>query len=249
MTPDPPTERLRRALTSEQRRQQTGGLSELADVAESNPKAVIDLVPLVATYLDDETKSVRQDATRVLGHVADEYPAQVKPAVPKLTEAVEAGDIPIGAMFALGQVATSYPHVGKPLIDTYVELLDDDRLRVRNNALASFADLADKYKDVLHQYSQRYIELLEDENKRVRYNATSVLARIAKEYPGDVTPAIPRFRELLTVDHTWTRENACRALGYLRADEARGDLEHVPETETDESVRDAAEYAIDGFKG
>lgn len=238
------TKRLRKALESEQRRQQTGALSELTDVAETDPKHAIDLIPLVATYLDDDSKSVRQNAAIVFGHVAEEYPTQVKPAVPQLVDAVESDDIPVGAMAALGQVAKSYPNVAEPLIGTFAESLDDGQKRVRNNALASLADLADEYPDELHQHSSRYIELLEDDEERIRYNATSVLASLAKHHPEAVAPAIPCFRDLLDVDHTWTRGNACWALGYLRADEALDDLEDVQQTDSDEWVRDAAEYAV-----
>lgn len=58
MSEDDPTKRLRRALESDQRRQQAGGLSELANITQGKPESVIDLVPLVATYLDDEAQSV-----------------------------------------------------------------------------------------------------------------------------------------------------------------------------------------------
>lgn len=240
--------RLRRALESERRHQQTDALASLTDVAANDPGRVLDLVPLVATHLDDDSESVRRNATVTLGRIAEEYPDHVKPAVPHLADAVESNDVPVAAMAALGQVAKAYPAVAAPLVETFVERLDAGNHRIRNNALAGLADLADEYHDELHHYSTRYIELLEDDHERIRYNATSVLSRLAREYPEAVAPAIPRFRDLLTADHTWTRENACWALGHLRAETALPELEDVHDGDPDDRVRDVAEHAIERIR-
>jgi hypothetical protein len=224
-------------------------IDKLLERAKEDTSEVVEYVPRVVTALDDEDDEVREKAAVFIGKVGSEYPEEVKPAIRELRRMVEEDDNFVAASKAIGEVVKGYPEAGVRFVDTYKELIDDGRTRVRNNALAMLVDIAEEYPEEVKDRIPRYVELLEDEDNYVRYNAVSVLTRIAKREPDAVreNTSIEQedFVDSLSSEHEPMRENSCWLLGYIGAVDAVPEMEKLKEKDESKQVREAAEASIE----
>lgn len=222
-----------------------GIAEDVRRVAEDNPSEVVEYVPLLAALVDDNSDTVRKEAVLAIGYVAREYPEEVAPAIDEITDRI--GEIPTRSLFSVGQVLKEYPNFGKPMIPELADMLDKENHRVRNNALATLADLADEYPEEIKEYIPRFGDLLDDDDNYIRYNAVTVLSRIGIEHPSDVEEFAPRVMGMLDSDMDRTRANACWFLGYVGHEDARSELERLANDDDSEDVRKAAEMSIENL--
>ena len=228
-------------LEHEKENFRVGIAEDIRRVADDNPSSVIEYVPLLAACVDDDSEKVRKEIVLSIGYIAREYPEEVLPVLDEVSNRI--AEMPTRSLFSVGQVLKEYPNFGEPMIPELVELLDEENNRVRNNALATLADLADEYPDELREYVPRFGDLLDDDDNYVRYNAVTVLSRIGIEYPSDVEKFSPRVMEMLNADFERERESACWFLGYVGYEQARSELERLSEEDVSEDVRKAAEVS------
>lgn len=223
-----------------------GAIPYVAAVADAEPKAVLDAVPRLAALLQTNPTK-RYELLLSLTRIANQYPDAVVPVTDDLLEYIEDetdADDRGTAIAAIGYIAQEYPHVVEPAIPTFIDLLEADSQWLRANASGVLADLAEEYPGQLRLAANPVIDLLSDEDKRARYHATSILARVAEEYPADVESATDLLVEMLEEDLARTRKDACWALGGLRAETARDELEAIHREDANDDVRAAAEWAL-----
>lgn len=233
-------------LTTESHRDvQNDAITFVKAVAEQNPNAVVDAVPKLGALLQGQPPD-EEHAITALQHIGETHPDSVVPIAPQLVTYIEEGEEvhQVGALAVLGMLAKEYPNVAEETIPTASKFLDADNFKLRANATGLLADLADEYPDQVRSVVPQAIELLTHEDEKVRYNATSILARVAKAHPDEVQRGIDPLIDSLDDDFPYTRLNACWALGYLKAESGRDQLEELANHDPDDEVRNAAEYAL-----
>jgi len=220
----------------------------IAEVADVHPEDTVDAVPLLATFIEDEPEAA-QYAVFALSRVADEYPDEVKPvastlATVAINEAV-ADQTRLNATAGLGRIVGQYPSIGVEVVDDMVELLEEDNVKLRNNAIGVIGDVAIVHTDIVEPYTEDIAPLLRANDDFTRINASGALSRVAEDFPDSVTHLTAEFVELLGAENKLVRENACWALGYIGATEAKSALETRVTEDESADVRDRASWALD----
>jgi len=220
----------------------------VAEIAVEHPEDCVDAVPLLATIVED-TPEGAQYAVFALSRVADEYPDEVKPVASTLAAAATndavADQTRLNATAGLGRIVGTYPSVGTDVVEDMVDLLDEDNVKLRNNAIGVIGDVAIVHTDIVEPYTEDIAPLLTVDDEFTRINASGALSRVAEDFPDSVAYMTARFVELLTAENELVRENACWALGYIGATEAKSALEARMTEDDSSDVRERASWALD----
>lgn len=193
-------------------------IAALTLVAAEDPTALRDSVSSVADLFEDDHHLVRAAACEILEAVATECPGDVEPLASELAARV-ASD-------------TKHP-VPWRAADALVALEAERPERVGEVVAPVAEDLS------------RFLESRDADRRRI---GVTLLADAASVRPAAVEPTIPTLRELLADDAASVRLKAALALGFTGASSARSALAEVAETDSNESIRDAAAHSLERLK-
>jgi hypothetical protein len=98
-------------------------------VSEDEPDIILPHLDFIIEHINHAAPRVKWEAARVLGNVAQEYPAQVTKAIPKLLENTnDAGTVVRwSAASALAEIAKNSPESQKELVPKFKEILKKEK--------------------------------------------------------------------------------------------------------------------------
>ena len=216
-------------------------------VAEHNPEAVLDAVPAFGSLLTPTPTRARRQALATVGLLAKPHPGAVRPLVPQLCSLLDTDDTTyrISSTAALGRVTAAYPAAATPAVPTLVAQLDADHPELRANAVGVLGDIAREFPTDIAPYTDELAVRLTDDDPTVRSNTAGAFARIASVKPRRVEPFTDTLIELLDDEWTRSRVHACWALGRCGATAAADALAECRHTDSEESVRQRAAWALE----
>lgn len=219
----------------------------LMEVAEVNPTAALDGVPVLATAATADDETTRSFAVYTLAQIADEYPEEVYPAVDALIDAISADDdtLRTNALSTLGKIASSYPDAAESITAELAALLGDDAKRVRNNAVGLLGDIAQQHPDVVIEYAEQIAERLTDQTIQARVNASIALLNAGEANPAAVEAQHEYLEAALDDASPEVRANACLLIANTEAPVSVERLRELAANDLDETVRERAAYAVE----
>ncbi|WP_312909017.1 PQQ-binding-like beta-propeller repeat protein [Natronosalvus caseinilyticus] len=147
----------------------------------------------VAERLDDENRSVREDAAHTLLAVAAETPARASTALDPLTAALaDAPSIREPTIHALRHVATADPALSglESSVPPVTDRLTDVQTAVRTDAAATLRAVADERPATVQSSVGALAAVLEDDVIETREHAAAAIEAVAEEHPDAVAPVV-----------------------------------------------------------
>ena len=220
--------------------------NSLSTVAETDPSAVLDGVPVVATAAESDDRFVRRHAVYTCSKVAAEYPAHVAPARPQLVAAMRSRDdnLRTNATTALGRIAANYPDAVSDVVEDVAALLEGERAMVRANAVGLLGDVAQTRQDAVAPHLPEMARLLEDEDEQTRINASIALVRAGEADPAAVYEAGDRIEAALEDEAHEVRANACTLAANAGIEVPADRLRTLAEEDPTERVQEMAGWAL-----
>lgn len=235
-TPPPPTDRVVDLVEREAREEavdcldavqgapaedRKAVLRSLRTLAADRPAAVGTVCGALAPFLDDEERSVRLTAAKLLVAVAESDPGAVLPVVPSLADRLADEEefyyVRARSAEALGYVALEHPDaVDDPeiLADLRVGLsFDEPEVKEKLAKALEYVALGDPDR-LRHQVSS-LAEHLDDGSELVRYHLSTALVAIGCAHPDRLGPARDVLVERLGDESAHVRGRAAEALGLL----------------------------------
>ena len=219
----------------------------LATIAADRPSAVADHADAIADVVDRRPGYDRW-GLQVFQQLSAATPDAVRPAVPVLTEALEADPerhgVPV--LSAVGRLArTETPLPTLDVVDPALELVDHADVPLRRNAVGCLADVARRTPAAVEPAVPALATALEHEDGETRANAAVAIARVSAAFPAALEPVRERLLARLDDDRDRVRANACVALGHGRVGAAADRLETLARDDPNPDVRERASWALD----
>jgi HEAT repeat protein len=233
-------------------------LRDLRSIATATPSAFEGLLEPLATFLDDDDRSVRLTAVKLFSTVAAAAPTVALSVVPTL--AARLGDdeefyfVRARAAEALGYVAVEHPGaVASPdlVADLRVGLAFDEP-EVAEKLAKALAYVAIGDPGRLRHRVDDLASHLDADGILVRYYLCTALTAVGCSALGDLAPASEALLERLADEDAFVRGRAAEALGC----HARGPAAAVPRSDLaaltgaeEDFVAERAAFAVDAIDG
>ncbi|KTG10881.1 hypothetical protein AUR64_06775 [Haloprofundus marisrubri] len=241
-----------RTASAETRKRVVNSVRQLTD---ESPASTEPILPVLASFLVDENRSVRLTTAKLFVAIAEAAPSLLVPNIPSLASRLADDDefyyVRARAAEALGYIALEHPTaVASPetLADLRVGLSFDEPEVKEKLAKALELVALGNPKRLRHQVSN-LASHLDDERVLVRYHLCTALVVVGCEYPAALADGKPELADRLSDENVYVRGRAAEALGVL----SRGTSEatSLPEValsalrDDDESfVADRARFAL-----
>lgn len=218
----------------------------LMELAEVEPNAVVDAVPLLATVADDCTASTREYVIYTLLLVARQYPAEVLPAIDVFVSAVRTGseNAQTNALAALGTITSQFPDATQTIVSDVAGLLEAESREARNNAVGMLGDIAQTQPGIVIEYADEIATRLDDPNIQARINASITLLRAGEASPDAIRTQRARLETALMDSSPAVRANTCVLIGNADVQVDLEALREVRQNDLDENVREQAAWAL-----
>lgn len=222
----------------------------IIQLVEADPGAFVPHVNRLAALLDADRGPTRRHAAHALCVLADAHPDAVAPVADALRSGLADDDTETvqKSTSALGLLARGDADAVVPLLPDVVARLDHEADAVRANAAGVVADVASGRPEVVGRHLDDLCDRLDDEPP-VRRNATAAFTRVAAQGGTIPTPSDGALIELLDDPDPTVRALACRAIGHVESPAAVELLRTTAAEDPDESVREAASWAVDRIAG
>ena len=196
-------------------------IQSLQSVAADRPALVGSLCPVLATFLEDEERSIRLSTAKLFVAVGEADAASVEPVVDaladRLTDDEEFYYVRARCAEALGYVALDHPEVvtsPEILADLRIGLsFDEPEVKEKLAKALEHVALGDPGR-LAHQVSS-LAEHLDDDQELVRYHLCTALVLIGCDAPETLTEASDALAARLTDENVYVQGRAAEALGLL----------------------------------
>lgn len=221
----------------------------LRTIADERPAALAPLVPGLASFLEDEERSIRLSTAKLFVAVAEVVPGAVLDVVPALAERLNDDDefyyVRARSTEALGYVALEEPGaVATPAVLADLRVgLELDEPEVKEKLAKALAHVALGDPDRLRHRVSDLAEHLDDDQELVRYHLCTALAAVGCERPVKLRPAADALVARLHDESAHVRGRAAEALGLLGRAEAAELPTDALAAVTDDEASFAAERA------
>jgi HEAT repeat protein len=224
--------------------------AELRKRAEQDDPDTID-IDGIGPLLDADDAEIRRDATETVARLSTGATDQILELSTPLAARLD-DDSPVvraNATMALAAIAEARPQRVRDYVDALASRLSDSTPTVRASATLALSNVAvDAPENVAAVVDATVVEsLLTDSNRDVRGNGVELLIELVTRGIDDVLNGSVRDRltDRLDDDAWFVRERACLAVGVVGDEDARELLEARAAQDRNETVREAAESALE----
>lgn len=234
----------------------TAAVRSLRSIASDRPTALDPVVPALASFLEDEERSIRLTTAKLFVAIADGAPEALVGIVPTLTDRLAVDDelyyVRARLAEALGAVALEAPDaVASPefLAEVRVEL-EFARPEVKRELARALERVAVADPGRLRGSLSELAERSADPDERVRYHLLTAMVAVGCEHPESLDACADTVAARLDDESEFVRARAAEAIGLLArastADAARpvARLETMAEAERT-FVADRAVFALE----
>lgn len=217
----------------------------LVHISETDPTVPFDLVPNLALAADCGDSETKRHAIYVLAKVAEEYPAEVYPAMDQFVTGLATDDsnIQTNSLTALGRITQSFPDAAEPVAAEVASLFTDETPKVRANAVGIFGDMAVDHPSLVLSYGEELLAALQDDDPSVRRNSSIALVRAGAADPEMFADHSAVLVAALDDESPEVRRNMCTIIGNVAPDIDADRLHALANEDPDESVRKQAKWA------
>jgi len=218
----------------------------LVILADDDPEAALDGLPIVASSYSTAEANVRQWSMYYFARISASYPDSLLPILDTLIEGVtsENTNIQSNALATLGRIVSEYPSAGAGLVGELATLVIHDNERIRTNAIGLLGDIAHDHQHHVAVHIATIATCLTDENPTVRRNASITLVRCGEANPELIRQQHERLEIALADVLPEVRKNACVLIGNAQPSIETAKLEEIVEADPDPEVEEMALWAL-----
>lgn len=214
-------------------------------LAHTDPDVIAPSVEALAALLAERVATAY--ASHALSGVAGHRPSALDPAIDTLVAAITDEELSnsarSNAIAAVGKASDDQPALDSAGLDDVVALLDEDDVKLRNNAAALLSEFAGLHGEHVLPYLGSVADCCRAEDDYTRVNASAIVARVAEDRPVAVREADVDPIGWLEDDHHLVRVNACWTLGHL-GDPDTAEALRTAAGDDHEDVRTRAQWAL-----
>lgn len=192
----------------------------LSKVAEDDPEACLDAIPVLTSQLEASEIDIRASALDILARLAQAYPEQVTPATDTVCPFLE-GDrherLRTAAAQFVAAIADHDPTAVVDAVPTLVALLaeTEEETPATSDALTALQRIGGAYPDAVIPAVPELRTYLEDGSVNQRVGAIGIIGVISVEYPNISEDLLPTISELVDAEHHMVRANAVGLLSEI----------------------------------
>lgn len=174
-------------------------------------------IPLVTSYLDNESEKIVAKALWLLGEMGLEHPDLIKCSVNKAASFLDSENALLRerSLNALGRIGRADYSLIKPYWEDMFKSADDSEPKVRLSFIWASENIATNTPDIYEDHMAVFEKLLNDTDDKVRMESPEIFRVLGKRRPEFVYPFIEKLQNMAENDSN--RVVRIHSLGAIKA--------------------------------